>query len=203
MDYSPSPRRRYSDDLRPWRYRSFSNGQLSPERRSRSSRRGSERNKDEFDVSYGGQPVLAHSTSWEPHGATDSYDFLSTSPRTLSSISGSYIAEQDIGSATSFVEGIENDGTGPEEIEDAGLSRTVTLPTNNEKSMLYTSLTDTNPVWKEEKYYDKKIGTTTLQSIYSMTYSTGEMGQAKITLFCPEGPIRENEDSASVQAKWL
>jgi hypothetical protein len=204
MEYSPSPRRRYSDDLPSWRSRSFSRGQLSPEERKfRFSRIGSETSEDDFDVSYGRDPLPAPSASWEHQPARDSYDFLTTSPRTLSSISGSYTADESIDGVQSFVEGIENDGTKAEEVEEAGLSRTVTLPINNEQSMLYASLTDSNSVWKDEKYYDKKIGTTTLQSIYSMKYSTGEMGQGKITLSCPEGPTRDNEDSGSVQAKWL
>lgn len=202
MGYSPSPRRRFSDDPPPRRYTGFSNERLSPERQFRPSRRGTGRNEDDFDVSYGGEPVPAHTASWEPQPATESYDFLSTSPRTSSPTSGSYITEKNTSSIPSYVEGIENDGTKAEEVEEAGMSWTVTLPTNNEH-MLYTHLSDSNSAWKTKKYYDKKIGTTTLESIYSIRYSTGEMGQGKITLFCPQGPIRDNEDSAPVQAKWL
>lgn len=203
MGYSPSTRRRYSGDAPPRRYRDFSNGQLSPERIFHPSRRGIERNEDEFDVSYGGEPVPAHTALGEPQSATGSYDILNTSLRPLSPTSSSYIAEKNASSIPSFVEGIENDDKKAGEVEEAGLSWTVTLPTNNEQSMLYTNPTDLNSAWKVEKGYDKKIGTTTLQSIYSIKYSIGEMGQGKTTLFCPQGPIRDNEDLASVQAKWL
>ncbi|EHK45638.1 hypothetical protein TRIATDRAFT_88959 [Trichoderma atroviride IMI 206040] len=200
--YSPPPRRRLSDDPPPRRYTGFSNERLSPERQFRPSRRGTKRNEDDFDVSYGGEPVPAHTASWEPQPAPESYDFLSTSPRTSSPTSGSYITEKNSSTIPSYVEGVENDGTKAEEVEEAGMSWTVTLPTNNEH-MLYTHLSDSNSAWKTKKYHDKKIGTTTLESIYSIRYSTGEMGQGKITLFCPQGPTRDNDDSAPVQAKWL
>lgn len=191
MEYTPPPPRK------------FSNGQVSPERKFRPSRRNTIRNEDDFDVSYGGEPVPARTASWEPEPATDFYDFLNTSPRTLSPTRSSYISENNTSNISSFVEGIENDGTRAEKVEEAGLSWTVTLPTNNEHSVLYTNSADSNSPWKAEKMIDKKIGTTALQSIYSMKYSTGEMGQGKITLFCPQGPTRDNEDSSSVQAKWL
>jgi hypothetical protein len=203
MEYSPSPRRRLSDDPPPRRYTGFSNERLSPERQFRPSRRNTERDEAIFDVSYGGEPLPALAASWEPQIATESYDFLSTSPRASSPTSGSYITDKNTSSIPSYVEGIENDGRKAEEVEEAGLSWTVTLPTNNEQSMLYTHISDSNSAWKTKKYHDKKIGTTTLESIYSIKYSTGEMGQGKITLFCPQGPIRDNEDSAPVQAKWL
>lgn len=203
MGYSPSTRRRYSDDAPPRRYRDFSSGQLSPERIFHPSRRVIQRNEDKFDISYGGEPVPVHTALGEPQSATGSYDILNTSSRPLSPTIGSYNVEKNASSIPSFVEGIENDGTKAGEVEEAGLSWTVTLPTNNEQSMLYTNPTDLNSAWKVEKGYDKKIGTTTLQSIYSIKYSIGEMGQGKTTLFCPQGPIRDNEDLASVQAKWL
>lgn len=203
MGYSPSPPRRHSDDPPPRRYRDFSNGQQSPEKKFRPFHRSAERNEDDFDVSYGGEPVPAHTAEWEPQSTTESYDILNTPSRTLSPTYGSYNAEKNTSNIPSFVEGIENDGTKAEEAEEAGLSWTVTLPANNEQSMLYTNLIDSNSAWKVEKGYDKKIGTTTLQSIYSIKYSIGEMGQGKITLFCPQGPIRDDEDLASVQAKWL
>lgn len=202
MGYSPSPRRRHSDDVPLRTYRDFSTRQLRPERKFRPSRRGTERSEDDL-ISYGGEPVQAHTASWEPHSAAESYDILNTSSRTLSPTSGSYTTEKTTSNIPSFIEGIENDGTKAEEVEEAGLSWTVTLPINNEHSMPYTNLTDSNSAWKVEKGYDKKIGTTTLQSIYSIKYSIGEMGQGKTTLFCPQGPIRDDEDLASVQAKWL
>ncbi|KAL7921518.1 hypothetical protein ACQKWADRAFT_121325 [Trichoderma austrokoningii] len=202
MGYSPSPRRRFSGDPPPQRYRDFSNERLSPERQFRLSRRGTESNEDDFDVSYGGEPVLAHTASWElPRPTTESYEILNTPPRVLSPTNNS--TEKVTSSLPDFVEGVENDGKKAEAVEEAGLSWTVALPTNNEQSMPYTFTPDPNSAWKAKKYENKKIGTTTLESIYAIKYSTGEMGQERITLFCPQGPIRDGEDSASMQAKWL
>lgn len=203
MAYSPSPRRRFNGDPPPRRYRDFSDGRLSSERQFRPSRRSIEGNEDDFDVSYGGEPVPAHTASWEPRPTTESYGNLNASPRTSSPTSGSNITEKAASSIPSFFEGIENDGKRAEEVEETGLSWTVALPTNNDQSMPYTYMPDSNSAWKAEKNYDKKIGTTTLESIYAIKYSTGEMGQEKITLFCPQGPTRDTEDSAPAQAKWL
>lgn len=210
MDSSPSPRRRHSGDQPPWRYRGISAGTSNSKRLSSPKPKFSPfhesnyRNKHNFDSSYEEIPIPEDSASWEPHYSTESYNIRNASSGTPPLPSGDNIARENASSRLSFVEGIENDGKKVEEVEDAGLSCTVTLPSNSEQSLPnYTNLTDSNSAWKVEKSYDKKIGTTHLQSIYSIKYSIGEMGQEKITLFCPQGPIKDDEDLALVQAKWL
>ncbi|KAL7914047.1 hypothetical protein GGI35DRAFT_439276 [Trichoderma velutinum] len=207
MYHSPSPRRRHSGDQPRRRYRGVSTGtpnRLSPSGREfRPSRRNNDMNEDKFDVSDRRESIPDHSASWEPHYSTEPYDVQNASSATPRPPNSGNISEENISSRPKFVEGIENDGNKAEEVEDAGLSCTVILPSNSEQSLPYTNLTDSNSAWKVEKSYDKKIGTTNLQSIYSIKYSIGEMGQEKITLFCPQGPIKDDEDSALVQAKWL
>lgn len=210
MDSSPSPRRRHSGDQPPRGYRGISAGTSNSKRLSSPKPEfppfyeNNYRNKHNFESPDEEIPIPEDSADWEPHYSTASYNIRNASSGTPSLRSGDDIARENVSSRPSFVEGIENDGKKAEEVEDAGLSCTVTLPSNNEQSLpLYTNLTDSNSAWKVEKSYDKKIGTTHLQSIYSIKYSIGEMGQEKITLFCPQGPIKDDEDSALVQAKWL
>ncbi|KAL7801053.1 hypothetical protein V8C43DRAFT_326182 [Trichoderma afarasin] len=210
MDSSPSPRRRHSGDEPLRRYRGISAGTSNSKRLSspkpefRPFYENTYKNKHNIDSLYEEIPIPEDSASWEHHYSTESYDIRNASSGTPPLPSGDKIAGESVSSRPNFVEGIENDGKKAEEVEDAGLSCTVTLPSNNEQSLpLYTNLTDSNSAWKVEKSYDKKIGTTHLQSIYSIKYSIGEMGQEKITLFCPQGPSKDDEDSALVQAKWL
>lgn len=210
MDSSPSPRRRHSGDQPPRRHRGISAGTSNSKRLSspkpefRPFYENNYRNKLKFDSPYEELPIPEDPASWEPHYSKESYNNRNASSGTPPLPSGGNVARDNVSSRPSFVEGIENDGKKAEEVEDAGLSCTVTLPSNNEQSLpLYTNLTDSNSAWKVEKSYDKKIGTTHLQSIYSIKYSIGEMGQEKITLFCPQGPIKDDDDSALVQAKWL
>ncbi|KAK0766313.1 hypothetical protein N5P37_000034 [Trichoderma harzianum] len=209
MDSSPSPRRRHSGDQPPRRYRGISAGTSNSKRLSspkpdfRPFYENNYRNKLNFDSPYEELPIPEDPASWESHYSTESYNSRNASSGTPPLPSGGNVARENVSSRPSFVEGIENDGKKAEEVEDAGLSCIVTLPSNNEQSLPYTNLTDSNSVWKVGKSYDKKIGTTHLQSIYSIKYSIGEMGQEKITLFCPQGPIKDDDDSAVVQAKWL
>lgn len=214
MDYSPSPPRQFSGD-RPSRiYRDFSNESFektssniyqSPEKVFRLPRRGTDISEQDFDISYGGEPIPVHPAPWDTRDLIDSYGTQNASSRTLSPLGDEYMSEKYISSVFGVegIEGIENDGRKAEEVEEAGLSWTVTLPADNEQSMRYTNITDSNSVWKVEKSYDKKIGTTSLQPIYSIKYAVDEMGQGKVTLFCPQGPIRDDEDLALVQARWL
>ncbi|KAL7954776.1 hypothetical protein V8C34DRAFT_293425 [Trichoderma compactum] len=210
MDNSPSPRRRHSGDQPPQRHRGISAGTSnrirlsSPKTEFRPFRESNYRNKNRFDSLYEEIPVPEHSASWEPHYSTESFDIRNASSGTPPLPGSDNIAGENVNSRPNFVEGIENDGKKAEEVEDAGLSCTVTLPSNNEQSLSpYTNRTDSNSAWKVEKSYDYKIGATHLQSIYSINYSIGEMGQERITLFCPQGPTKDDEDSALVQAKWL
>lgn len=210
MDSSPSPRLQHSGDEPLRRYRGISAGTSNSKRLSspkpefRPFYENTYKNKHNIDSLYEEIPIPEDSASWEHHYSTESYDIRNASSGTPPLPSGDKIAGENVSSRPNFVEGIENDGKKAEEVEDAGLSCTVTLPSNNEQSLpLYTNLTDSNSAWKVEKSYDKKIGTTHLQSIYSIKYSIGEMGQEKITLFCPQGPSKDDEDSALVQAKWL
>ncbi|KAL6798325.1 hypothetical protein J3E68DRAFT_449296 [Trichoderma sp. SZMC 28012] len=210
MDSSLSPRRRHSGDEPPRRYRGIFAGTSNSKRLSspkpefRPFYENTYKNKHNIDSLYEEIPIPEDSASWEHHYSTESYDIRNASSGTPPLPSGDTIAGENVSSRPNFVEGIENDGKKAEEVEDAGLSCTVTLPSNNEQSLpLYTNLTDSNSAWKVEKSYDKKIGTTHLQSIYSIKYSIGEMGQEKVTLFCPQGPSKDDEDSALVQAKWL
>ncbi|KAL7948773.1 hypothetical protein V8C42DRAFT_312299 [Trichoderma barbatum] len=214
MGHSSPPHRRQSGDQSPPKNvhrgisnelprRTPSNLQLSPERESRPSRRGTVIDEDDLDFAYGGEPISAHSSAWDTQYFTESDYVRNASSRTLSTPSDNYTPWENTSNIPNFTEGVENDGKRAEEVEEAGLSWTVTLPTDSEQSMLYTNLTESNSIWKAEKKYDKKIGTTTLQSVYSIKYSIGEMGQGKVTLFCPQGPIKDDEDPTLVQARWL
>ncbi|EHK27037.1 uncharacterized protein TRIVIDRAFT_196917 [Trichoderma virens Gv29-8] len=212
MDHSSSSRRRQDVDQQHRRRRDFSNSsfertssniQLSPEREFRPSLRDIKISDNDFEVFYGEEPVAVLPAGTDAPDVAASYDTRTTSLRTPSRLSDEYISEKNTPKIPSFVEAIENDGGKAEQVEEAGLSWTVTLPTNNEQSMLYTNLTESNSVWKVEKSYDKKIGTTSLESIYSIKYSISEMGQGKVTIFCPQGPLRDDENLAVVQAKWL
>jgi hypothetical protein len=213
MDYSPSPPPRFSGDRR--KYRDFSsesfgrnsnNIRLGPERDFHLPRRGTDISEQGFGISYGGEPIPAHSALWDTREFIESYGIQNASSRSPSPLGDEQMSEkyiENISSVIEGIEGIENDGRKAEEVEEAGLSWTVTLPADNDASMRYTNLKESNSVWKAEKSYDKKIGTTILQPIYSIKYAVDEMGQGKATLFCPQGPIRDDEDLALVQARWL
>ncbi|RFU82062.1 hypothetical protein TARUN_142 [Trichoderma arundinaceum] len=129
--------------------------------------------------------------------------YLNEIPRSLSTTSDDFISEDNAQNLPGLIEGIENDGRRAEEVEEAGLSQMVALPADNEQSLVNSYLTESNSAWKAEKSYDKKIGTTNLQSIYSVKYSISEMGRGKVTLFCPQGPIKDDDDLELIQTRWL
>ncbi|PTB65716.1 hypothetical protein BBK36DRAFT_1202489 [Trichoderma citrinoviride] len=207
--------RQHSDDWSTSYFtpRSYSNEPLDgpngrPSSTERNSRRTFSRNnisEEDFEIQYGEGPIPApqNPRDQHPRRARQASRTSNASSRTRSLLDEDSISNSDVKGISGVNEGLETDGKRAEELEEAGLSWTVTLPSDNEQSRPYTNLAEANSVWKAEKTCDRRIGTTTLQSIHSIQYSMGERGLPKVTLFCPQGPTRHDEDVSLVQARWL
>lgn len=204
-----SPRRRWSGD-QPSRSYDSSNGSssMSPNNIGLSQENSFSFSDSNFsiseqvvDYSYGGEEI-GHVDPGSARYIPGSFSHSREAPRTPLSQSGDGVSEITA-NIPDFIEGIENDSRKPEEVEEAGLSQLVTLPANSDQPLSYTHNIEQNSAWKAEKYEDKKIGKTSLQSIYSVKLSISELGGGKATLFCPQGPIKDDEDVSLVQARWL
>ncbi|EGR45372.1 uncharacterized protein TRIREDRAFT_111307 [Trichoderma reesei QM6a] len=156
-----------------------------------------------MEIQYGEGPIPAPRNQRGPPRVRQASRNSNASSRKRSPFEEQSTSEDPAKGGIELNEGLETDGKRAAEIEEAGLSCTVALPSDNEQARPYTTPTEANSVWTAEKTYDKRIGTTTLHSIHSLQYSIGERGLPKVTLFCPQGPARHEEDVSPVQARWL
>lgn len=159
--------------------------------------------EDDMEIQYGEGPIPAPRNQRGPPRVRQASRNSNASSRKRSPFEEQSTSEDPAKGGIELNEGLETDGKRAAEIEEAGLSCTVALPSDNEQARPYTTPTEANSVWTAEKTYDKRIGTTTLHSIHSLQYSIGERGLPKVTLFCPQGPARHEEDVSPVQARWL
>ncbi|KAL6863564.1 hypothetical protein J3F83DRAFT_744819 [Trichoderma novae-zelandiae] len=218
MDPLPALHRRRSDDLAPGRTPYFdprnrsnesletpSNRPPSPKPNDRQPPSSNDISDEEIEIQYGGEPIPTRRVSQSPRRVLKSPRRVRQASRSTNASSRTrpFISDEYINGLSGTSEGLETDRRKAEEVEEAGLSRTVTLPSDNDHSRLYTNLAEPNSVWRAEKTCDRRVGMTTLQSIYSIQYSIGDKGQPKVTLFCPQGPARHDDDVSSVQARWL
>ncbi|KAH0489515.1 hypothetical protein TgHK011_009940 [Trichoderma gracile] len=176
-----------------------------PERRQRSHRSptGHNGSEDEMEIQYGEGPIPAPRNSRGLPRVRQGSRNSNASSRKRSPFEEQSTSNEDTNGGFELNEGLETDGKSAAEIEGAGLSCTVTLPSDNEQARPYAHSAEANSVWTAEKTYDKRIGTTALHSIHSIQCSIGERGLPKVTLFCPQGPARHDEDVSLVQARWL
>ncbi|KAK5987540.1 hypothetical protein PT974_11672 [Cladobotryum mycophilum] len=88
------------------------------------------------------------------------------------------------------ISSILHSGTMAERAERDGLSINVSLTAD--KYILGDGVASPPvQVWREEKTDLKEIGTTHLQPIHALEYCVNEMGEGKVVLFCPKGPLEK------------
>ncbi|KAL7806375.1 hypothetical protein V8C44DRAFT_339037 [Trichoderma aethiopicum] len=173
----------------------------NPPSRQRSPTRQS-RSEDELEIQYGQGPISAPRNQRGPRRIRQGSRNSNASSRKQFPFEEQSIPNHHANGGFELNEELETDGRRAAELEEVGLSCTVALPSDNE-ARPYTTPAEANSVWRAEKTCDKRIGTTTLQSIHSIQYSISERGLPKVTLFCPQGPARHEEDVSLVQARWL
>ncbi|PTB73789.1 hypothetical protein M440DRAFT_1381694 [Trichoderma longibrachiatum ATCC 18648] len=183
-------------------HESFGTPSTNPPSRQQSPTRnnGSE---DELEIQYGQGPISAPRNPRGTRRVRQGSRNSNASSRKQSPFEEQSIPNHHANGRFELNEGLETDGRRAAELEEVGLSCTVALPSDNEQARPYATPAEANSVWRAEKTCDKRIGTTSLQSIHSIQYSISERGLPKVTLFCPQGPARHEEDASLVQARWL